>query len=104
MSDNPRANTLGGPTRMNTPNPYAPRRANVYDVNDAGEQVLADRATRFVAASSMGLFSAPWCICRPASSVSAPASSPGLVDALMIFGEPRRCIHDKLADTIVIKA
>jgi uncharacterized RDD family membrane protein YckC len=28
----------------------------------------------------------------------------GLIDALMIFGEPRRCIHDKLADTIVIKA
>jgi uncharacterized RDD family membrane protein YckC len=28
----------------------------------------------------------------------------GLIDSLFIFGEARRCIHDHLADTIVIKA
>jgi uncharacterized RDD family membrane protein YckC len=28
----------------------------------------------------------------------------GLIDSLMIFGEPRRCLHDRIADTIVIKA
>jgi uncharacterized RDD family membrane protein YckC len=28
----------------------------------------------------------------------------GLVDILWIFGEARQCLHDKLADTIVIKA
>jgi uncharacterized RDD family membrane protein YckC len=28
----------------------------------------------------------------------------GLIDVLLIFGEPRQCVHDKLADTIVIKA
>jgi len=28
----------------------------------------------------------------------------GIVDALLIFGEKRQCVHDKLADTIVIKA
>lgn len=28
----------------------------------------------------------------------------GVVDALFIFGESRQCLHDKLADTIVIKA
>lgn len=28
----------------------------------------------------------------------------GIVDVLFIFGESRQCLHDKLADTIVIKA
>jgi len=28
----------------------------------------------------------------------------GLVDALMIFGQDRRCLHDRIAGTIVIKA
>jgi uncharacterized RDD family membrane protein YckC len=28
----------------------------------------------------------------------------GLVDILFIFGEPKRCCHDYIADTIVIKA
>jgi uncharacterized RDD family membrane protein YckC len=28
----------------------------------------------------------------------------GIVDVLFIFGESRQCLHDRIADTIVIKA
>jgi uncharacterized RDD family membrane protein YckC len=28
----------------------------------------------------------------------------GLIDSIFIFGEARRCLHDQIADTIVIKA
>jgi len=38
------------------------------------------------------------------NSVLAIVPFYGLVDALLIFGEARQCVHDKIADTIVIKA
>jgi uncharacterized RDD family membrane protein YckC len=28
----------------------------------------------------------------------------GLIDSLLIFRESRRCLHDNIADTIVVKA
>ena len=27
-----------------------------------------------------------------------------IIDAVLIFGEERQCLHDKIADTIVVKA
>jgi len=38
------------------------------------------------------------------SNVPGVGAIVGLVDAVMIFGEGRRCLHDRIADTIVIKA
>jgi uncharacterized RDD family membrane protein YckC len=159
---------------MNTPNPYAPPRANVYDVNNANEEVPADRGTRLVAAildglifgamvylpliiagglvgkramnggalllGFVGLIVWSWLTIKFVNAngqsiakkmlgikVVRKDGSPvslgrifwlrnvvnallgiiplyGIIDALLIFGEPRQCIHDKLADTIVIKA
>jgi uncharacterized RDD family membrane protein YckC len=28
----------------------------------------------------------------------------GIIDVLLIFGEERKCLHDKIADTIVVEA
>jgi uncharacterized RDD family membrane protein YckC len=169
---------------MNTPNPYAPPRANVYDVSNAADEVPADRGTRLVAAILDGLifgamvylpliFSGVMTGIMSGASGSKPSASVfgfssllavvglivwawltikyvrangqsiakkmlgikvvrkdgspvslgrifwlrnfvnallgiipfyGIIDALLIFGEPRQCIHDKLADTMVIKA
>jgi uncharacterized RDD family membrane protein YckC len=159
---------------MNTPNPYAPPRANVYDVNNATDEVPADRGTRLVAAildglifgamvylplivagglvgkrgmsggalviGFVGLIVWSWLTIKFVNAngqsiakkmlgikVVRKDGSPislgrifwlrnvvnallgiiplyGIIDALLIFGEPRQCIHDKLADTIVIKA
>lgn len=38
------------------------------------------------------------------SSIPYVGNIYGLVDACFIFGESRQCIHDKIADTIVVKA
>lgn len=38
------------------------------------------------------------------SVMPALASVYGLIDSLMIFNDDRRCLHDVIADTIVIKA
>ena len=171
---------------MNTPNPYAPPRANVYDVNNATGEVPADRGTRLVAAILDGLIfgamvylpliiggaiTGAFASAGRSGPVNAAAlfgvggffalaglivwiwltvkfvnangqsiakkmlgikvvrtdGSPaslgrifwlrnfvngllglipfyGAIDALLIFSEQRQCIHDKLADTIVIKA
>lgn len=159
---------------MNTPNPYAPPRASVYDVKNASDEVPAERGTRLVAAILDGLiFGAmvylplvmaggligtrgmnggalllgcaglvvwSWLTIKFVNAngqsiakkmlgikVVRKDGSPvslgrifwlrnvvnallgiiplyGIIDALLIFGEPRQCIHDKLADTIVIKA
>jgi uncharacterized RDD family membrane protein YckC len=159
---------------MNTPNPYAPPRANVYDVNNASDEIPADRGTRLVAAildglifgamvylplivagglvgkrgmsggalliGFVGLVVWAWLTIKFVNAngqsiakkmlgikVVRKDGSPvslgrifwlrnvvnallgiiplyGIIDALLIFGEPRQCIHDKLADTIVIKA
>ena len=38
------------------------------------------------------------------ASVPVVGTIYGLVDALMIFRDSRRCLHDQIADTIVVKA
>lgn len=41
---------------------------------------------------------------RPGSDPAIQLAGPRDDDFLFIFGEARRCLHDRLADTIVIKA
>lgn len=54
-------------------------------------------------ASLMRLFGARYLVGWAVNSVPGIGALYGLIDSLLIFRESRRCLHDNIADTIVVK-
>jgi uncharacterized RDD family membrane protein YckC len=50
------------------------------------------------------IFSLRYLVSTLITMIPAVGGLYGLVDILFIFGKPQRCIHDYIADTIVVKA
>jgi len=103
---------------VSTTNPYAPPKGEVRDVAEYGGEPadrLFARNGQTIAKKIVGI--------KVVRSDGSPASLGrifwlrnvvngllgiiplyGLIDILFIFGEQRQCLHDKIADTIVVKA
>jgi uncharacterized RDD family membrane protein YckC len=94
---------------MNTPNAYAPPKANVADVSPGDELVLASRLARLGAHLLDGIIVSAFFWLRNVvnlliSTIPFVGWIYAIVDVLFIFSENKQCLHDKIAGTIVVNA
>jgi hypothetical protein len=74
---------------------YSPPSANVADIASQQGALLASRWRRLFAI---------WIDGFALYALGVPLARAGLVDCVMIFRKSRRCLHDEIADTIVVRA
>jgi uncharacterized RDD family membrane protein YckC len=85
-------------------NNYAPPKSAVADPADSDDTVIKDVRTDGSRASFGRIFGLRYLVNTRLTMVLRLGGLYGLVDVLMIFGSAKRCCHDYIADTIVVRA